>query len=850
MGAYALLLGISEFTDPRLAKLNAPKGDVEALAGVLKDPERGAFDSVITCIDQDVQAIRDQLVALLDQRAPDDMVLLYYSGHGIVTKGQRLFLATGQTNFDRPQARSLSALEMRDMLEQSRAGKQVVILDCCHSGVFVDGAKGVVQTVTDDTFACDSAEGQYVLTATDALQFAYDATGAAKDSAPQQALSRFTGWLVDAIGKGEADPRNERITLDAVFDYLSRRARIEAAGMTPRRFVKRNSGEMVIARNPNAAPEKLPDALLAQLDAKEWQARRDAVLQLGKIDQAHLREAVEQAIADRLSAERDVEVRDAMLKLLRRTGSQPPDVKPAGSSVPVQIEKPKDAEEKEPRWRDPKWLAVAAAVVLAVLGASYAFFARDPAAVTSETVNAAPANAAVERLRAELRARILALTPEEALRIAREMEPNLAARALAVRNHVQGVDPATLRLTEGLVARFVLENWVLNDDASPASIKQWTDILARTDSARVETAKRLAGEAEAARQREADAVKERDAEAARQREAGANFVSAIQSLLREKGFYAGALDGNLGAGTRAAILAFQKSANLPATGTADDATFAKLRAAPTPPPPPRTAASLNVPSARTAEPARSGAEQAAQNPGTEFKDCAECPAMISVPAGGFTMGSATSEPGRGRDESPQHRITFDRSFAVGKYEVTFAEWDACVAGGGCNNYRPADEGWGRGTHPVVNISWNDAQAYVAWLRNKTRKPYRLLSEAEWEYAARGQTVSAFYWGARATVNFAKFDSSGTAPAGSYVPNSFGLYDMLGNVNEWAMDCVNNSYGGAPADGKAWLTGDCDLRAIRGGAWNSGPANLRAANRDWDATGFRVNRNGFRVGRGL
>src|SRR4051812_34543583 len=197
MGAYALLLGISEFTDPRLAKLNAPKGDVEALARVLQDPERGTFDSVVTCIDQDVQTIRDQLVALLDGRAPEDMVLLYYSGHGIITKGQRLFLATGKSDFDRPQARSLSALEMRDMLEQSRAGKQVVILDCCHSGAFVDGAKGVVTPVTDDTFAVDSAEGQYVLTATDALQFAYDATGALKDSAPQQALSRFTGWLVD-----------------------------------------------------------------------------------------------------------------------------------------------------------------------------------------------------------------------------------------------------------------------------------------------------------------------------------------------------------------------------------------------------------------------------------------------------------------------------------------------------------------------------------------------------------------------------------------------------------------------------------------------------------------------------
>jgi formylglycine-generating enzyme required for sulfatase activity len=291
---------------------------------------------------------------------------------------------------------------------------------------------------------------------------------------------------------------------------------------------------------------------------------------------------------------------------------------------------------------------------------------------------------------------------------------------------------------------------------------------------------------------------------------------------------------------------------LPATGTADDATVASLKQtlAAAAQPPARTEASLTDTRTRPAETVRDKDQQAAQNPGTEFRDCAECPAMISLPAGSFTMGSATSEAGRGRDESPQHRVTIDKPFAVAKYEVTFAEWDACVADGGCNNYRPPDEGWGRGTHPVVNVSWNDAQAYVAWLRRKTGKAYRLPSEAEWEYAARAATVSAFYWGPRALPSSAKYNTTGTAPVGSFAPNSFGLYDMSGNVNEWAADCLNNSYGGAPSDGKAWVTGDCDLRALRGGAWNSGPTNLRSANRDWDATGFRVNRNGFRVARSL
>lgn len=334
MSSYALLIGISQFSDPKLGKLNAPRSDVEALARVLEDPERGGFTSVTTCIDQELQVIRDQVASLLDERNPDDLVLLYYSGHGILTKGQRLFLATGQTLFDRPQARSLAALEMRDMLEQSRAGKQVVILDCCHSGAFGEGSKGAVQAVNPDTFG--DSEGQFVLTATDALQLAYDSSSVLKESSAPQALSRFTRWLVDAIGKGEAAPDSEHITLDAVFDYLSRRARSEAAGMTPKLFVKRSSGKMVIAKNPLAAPAALPEDIIIGLDADEWQVRRDTVTKLGKLaGQPRYRDLVERGITDRIGLERDVDVRAAMLALLRKLGSDAPAPSdPAGPSAP------------------------------------------------------------------------------------------------------------------------------------------------------------------------------------------------------------------------------------------------------------------------------------------------------------------------------------------------------------------------------------------------------------------------------------------------------------------------------------------------------------------------------------
>ncbi|HXJ02225.1 MAG TPA: caspase family protein [Micropepsaceae bacterium] len=256
MGSYALLVGVSKFDDLKLAKLTAPQEDVEALAAVLRDPTRGGFDNVETCIDADLQTIREQLSALLDDRRPDDTVLFYYSGHGIMAKGQRLFLATGRSSFDRPQISSLWASEMRELLELSRAAKQVVILDCCHSGGFAEGAKGVATPITDETFG--DGEGQYVLTATDALQFAYDTEGALREGVDAPALSRFTSWLVDGIGKGEAAPEKDQITLDALFEYVERRARAASVGMTPKLFVKRKSGELIIARNPAVRPRPAP----------------------------------------------------------------------------------------------------------------------------------------------------------------------------------------------------------------------------------------------------------------------------------------------------------------------------------------------------------------------------------------------------------------------------------------------------------------------------------------------------------------------------------------------------------------------------------------------------------------
>jgi formylglycine-generating enzyme required for sulfatase activity len=261
---------------------------------------------------------------------------------------------------------------------------------------------------------------------------------------------------------------------------------------------------------------------------------------------------------------------------------------------------------------------------------------------------------------------------------------------------------------------------------------------------------------------------------------------------------------------------------------------------------------------KRAEAARKTA--AVPQPGETFRDCADvCPEMVVVPAGEFTMGSPESETERSKDEGPQHQVTIPKPFAVGKYEVTFAEWDACVAAGGCK-HKPGDESWGRGKRPVINVSWDDVtKEYLPWLNKKTGKTYRLLTEAEWEYAARAGATTAFSTGKTITPDQANFDSNytyggsakgkfraKTIDVGSFDHNDFGLYDMHGNVWEWVQDCYRDSYIGAPKDGTAAIeTANCS-RVLRGGSWGSGPRYLRAAIRDWIGSGLRYLDLGFRV----
>jgi formylglycine-generating enzyme required for sulfatase activity len=269
----------------------------------------------------------------------------------------------------------------------------------------------------------------------------------------------------------------------------------------------------------------------------------------------------------------------------------------------------------------------------------------------------------------------------------------------------------------------------------------------------------------------------------------------------------------------------------------------------------------------------STAEECALKPKDTFQECRDCPQMVVVPLGSFTMGSPQNEVRRSDDEEPEHRVDIVRKFAVGRFAVTYDEWDACSADGGCNRYKPNDD-WGRGRRPVINVSWDDAKAYVDWLSQKTGKSYRLLSEAEREYVTRAATTTAFWWGASIASDQANYNGTAvygdgakgdyrekTVPVDSFVANPWGLYQVHGNVFEWVEDCYHEYYkeyltpymstaSYPPTDGSAWISGDCGRRVLRGGSWISLPSDLRSAKRYWLTHSNRSSISSFRIARTL
>ena len=262
-------------------------------------------------------------------------------------------------------------------------------------------------------------------------------------------------------------------------------------------------------------------------------------------------------------------------------------------------------------------------------------------------------------------------------------------------------------------------------------------------------------------------------------------------------------------------------------------------------PPEALADAAPVDLAATPAPAAPVVESAAEAQKLDtFRECDTCPLMLNVQGGTFMMGAPDDELGRKAWEGPQRKVAM-APFAMGVSEVTYDEWDACVADGGCGKYTPKDAGTGRGKLPVTQVSWKDATAYAAWLTKKTGRAYRLPTEAEWEYAGRGGATTPFWWGA---LNDTAKSGSGTATQAvdTLAANSLGLMGVTGNAREWVQDCYVNTFAKAPLDGRSVEIAKCSQRVVRGGSFNDGVEALRIAARARNAPDFRDRLTGFRV----
>ena len=251
----------------------------------------------------------------------------------------------------------------------------------------------------------------------------------------------------------------------------------------------------------------------------------------------------------------------------------------------------------------------------------------------------------------------------------------------------------------------------------------------------------------------------------------------------------------------------------------------------------------------------------ALRPKDSFKECDVCPEMVVVPKGAFMMGTPSTEVDRAKGEDPLHRVSFAKPFAVGRFTISFDEWDACLADGGCGDIKGDDKGFGRGRMPVQGINFEAAKSYLAWLSKKVGRTYRLPSESEREYFTRAGTTTPFWFGNTISPQDANYraatpyangprgdDSKGPVVVDSYAPNPFGLYQVHGNVWEWTEDCFNKRYTeDTPTDGAPWLEGDCSRRIVRGGTWNWSADESRSGAREDYGVGSQ---HSFRVVRTL
>ena len=770
-GRYALLIGNSNFRDNDLARLSAPQDDVRALASLLEDSEIAGFDHVELKLDIDPYDGRAAIGRLYQDRHPDDVVLLYYSGHGLVDRRGRFYLAMTPTDPGNPDPGSIDRDWLRREMDESASRRQLTILDCCHSGALIpegmtarDAATAPV--LTAGTFD-PTGHGRYIMAATAAGMSAFE----------QDGRSIYTRHLVEGLKTGAAAPEKAKISVHDLHEFVRLRVAEDAPDvMRPQLWrdaeLNPSAGPLIVARNPKPRP-KIGGEIVKDLWSSDHKAMEWAVFRLREIAERNASPLSDDA--RRLLAERLEKAETLPHSIGRRIASSLVDI-PSAEQVAAHEARVAELEtllEKE---------RTTAADDLDTLRLEMEMV-RDSAS----------------RDREELQRRLEAA--------GRRIEPAAAAGSTFGK---------AIASPRGLLLLGVLAITALALSA-PDAVNHATSSMVRLITAGGSDPDLRAVDLEAE-------------------------VDRLRVQLDESE-------------ERTELLAVQVE---------------------------RLEAELNA-ARNTPEQCRTHSQDIESLSCFTDAGVPSAPEMIMIPGGQFMMGSPDDEEGRDDNEGPQREVAI-APFAIARTEVTFDQWDACVENGGCqSNPEPDDEGWGRGARPVINVSWHDAREYIAWLNGQVEGgPYRLPTEAQWEYAARATTmrsndggstfvslespeisITAYPWGEGASHEFANYREdqccSGrdvwageTAPVASFPGNGFGLYDMHGNVWEWVEDCLLD-YRVDHDDGSARTSdrdGNCDLRVGRGGSWFVEPRFIRSAVRGRSESDHRDNNLGFRPARDL
>jgi|GEM_PF-1841160 len=854
---HALLVGVSFFQDEKLSRLLAPQEDVYRLREALLRTDVGGFSSAQVLFDSDLVAIQSALHDLFDNRVSDDLLLFYYTGHGLIDGDGSLYLSLRQTSAEKPSIGSLEAEFVRKRMKASHAQSQIIVLDCCHSGAFMAGAKRAVdqQAITQHTFDIGGT-GQYVLSACSATEFAFEAGELSQGDPDARPRSIFTECLVNGLTTGDAAPQSEKITIDALYHFTRAAVLDRNMPMDPQRWITGGSGDLVVANNPDVripVPEELREELLVG----SKMGRLGAVETLRKMltDQKNPFQAsqAQDILRDGLTAPEWVEVKDAILSALDQSAdssNRSPDVNEAAdqpsqerilSSQSTNIEDIAN-HDQEQRGNRLHWFGTGAfgGVIMCLLVGAGVWLMFGPPFNFSELRDLQAENSNLRSEISNLETSVGKANDAKEVAFERVAAGQQEYELLHKKLLDSGTQLEKLKTVETQAVTLKKKNEELQKE-----ITEFQKLMSDNEDLSLAVTRLKA-----------------------------SLLDAEKNTGKLKQMFASLLEDDR---KRFGPVAYNRWQHRPisdsikgleeAFAAADEVLF--VAGSPT------GQESLLVKDSQGRITSWTNANEL-----PDFATLREevsygvfAPELIVVPSGTFSMGSPLSEDKRKSDEGDlssvgQKTIVFKENFAIGRTEVTFSEWSLCVADGGCRTTTPADTR-GRVNHPVVNVSWNDAQSYVAWLNSKLtgdpKGPYRLPSESEWEYSARGGTLTPFWTGATISPSQANYNGVGTYANGSQgenrgqiidvasldAPNPWGLHDVHGNVWEWVQDPYQNSLAGIPTDGSPRPTEkENNNRVLRGGAWNNFPANLRAANRYNKPADTQLDSIGFRIARTL